>query len=159
MTGFNIKEVNGDLFSAAADYSMCHCVAADLRMGKGIAIKFRWVLYRITKAEIIYIYILISFKEQIWSGCRVAEAKRAAWRRGYSATRRALHLLSHYQAEQLGQADVPVAAQLPECHAAAYGKRVVPTIYTPFNLPLFLLAKAQRAQAGATPHWVRPRRS
>lgn len=41
MTGFNIKEVNGDLFSAAADYSMCHCVAADLRMGKGIAIKFR----------------------------------------------------------------------------------------------------------------------
>ncbi|XP_026848210.1 O-acetyl-ADP-ribose deacetylase 1 [Drosophila persimilis] len=41
MSGFTYKEVNGDLFSVKADYSMCHCVAADLRMGKGIAIKFR----------------------------------------------------------------------------------------------------------------------
>ncbi|XP_034483968.1 ADP-ribose glycohydrolase OARD1 [Drosophila innubila] len=41
MTAFKLKEVNGDLFSASADYSMCHCVAADLRMGKGIAVKFR----------------------------------------------------------------------------------------------------------------------
>ncbi|KAH8302864.1 hypothetical protein KR044_011383 [Drosophila immigrans] len=41
MSTFNIKEVNGDLFSAGADYAMCHCVAADLRMGKGIAVKFR----------------------------------------------------------------------------------------------------------------------
>ncbi|KAM8709599.1 hypothetical protein ACLKA7_016413 [Drosophila subpalustris] len=41
MTDFKLKEVNGDLFSAGNDYSMCHCVAADLRMGKGIAVKFR----------------------------------------------------------------------------------------------------------------------
>ncbi|KAH8372210.1 hypothetical protein KR093_010590 [Drosophila rubida] len=41
MTQFVIREINGDLFSADTDYSMCHCVAADLRMGKGIAVKFR----------------------------------------------------------------------------------------------------------------------
>ncbi|XP_073824344.1 terminal ADP-ribose protein glycohydrolase 3 [Musca autumnalis] len=39
--GFSVKEVSGDLFSVAEDYSMAHCVAADLRMGKGIAVKFR----------------------------------------------------------------------------------------------------------------------
>lgn len=47
MTDFKLKEVNGDLFSAGNDYSMCHCVAADLRMGKGIAVKFRWVNQRV----------------------------------------------------------------------------------------------------------------
>ncbi|KAH8327626.1 hypothetical protein KR074_004799 [Drosophila pseudoananassae] len=41
MTGFCYKEINGDLFSAQRDYSLCHCVAADMRMGKGIAVKFR----------------------------------------------------------------------------------------------------------------------
>ncbi|KAH8380470.1 hypothetical protein KR009_010924 [Drosophila setifemur] len=41
MTGFSYRERNGDLFSAGNDYSLCHCVAADLRMGKGIAVKFR----------------------------------------------------------------------------------------------------------------------
>ncbi|EDV39770.1 uncharacterized protein Dana_GF24299 [Drosophila ananassae] len=41
MTGFCYKEINGDLFSARKDYSLCHCVAADMRMGKGIAVKFR----------------------------------------------------------------------------------------------------------------------
>ncbi|XP_067643149.1 ADP-ribose glycohydrolase OARD1 isoform X2 [Eurosta solidaginis] len=37
----SIKEVNGDLFSADESYSMAHCVAADMRLGKGIAVKFR----------------------------------------------------------------------------------------------------------------------
>ncbi|XP_017048479.1 ADP-ribose glycohydrolase OARD1 isoform X2 [Drosophila ficusphila] len=41
MSGFTYREVNGDLFSCKNNYSMCHCVAADLRMGKGIAVKFR----------------------------------------------------------------------------------------------------------------------
>ncbi|TDG44429.1 hypothetical protein AWZ03_009125 [Drosophila navojoa] len=41
MSDFKLREVNGDLFSAGPEYSMCHCVAADLRMGKGIAVKFR----------------------------------------------------------------------------------------------------------------------
>lgn len=43
MSDFKLIEVNGDLFSASPEYSMCHCVAADLRMGKGIAVKFRQV--------------------------------------------------------------------------------------------------------------------
>jgi len=42
MSGFTYREVNGDLFSCRSDYSMCHCVAADMRMGKGIAVKFRY---------------------------------------------------------------------------------------------------------------------
>ncbi|XP_037718141.1 ADP-ribose glycohydrolase OARD1 [Drosophila subpulchrella] len=41
MSGLTYREVNGDLFSCRSDYSMCHCVAADMRMGKGIAVKFR----------------------------------------------------------------------------------------------------------------------
>ncbi|XP_068141896.1 ADP-ribose glycohydrolase OARD1 [Drosophila tropicalis] len=41
MSLFSIREVTGDLFSAGNEYSMCHCVASDLRMGKGIAIRFR----------------------------------------------------------------------------------------------------------------------
>lgn len=36
-----IKEISGDLFSTSKAYSMAHCVSADLRMGKGIAVKFR----------------------------------------------------------------------------------------------------------------------
>ncbi|KAH8322105.1 hypothetical protein KR059_003118 [Drosophila kikkawai] len=41
MSGFVYREQNGDLFGAKSDFSLCHCVAADLRMGKGIAVKFR----------------------------------------------------------------------------------------------------------------------
>ncbi|XP_030373366.1 ADP-ribose glycohydrolase OARD1 [Scaptodrosophila lebanonensis] len=41
MTTFSLKEIEGDLFSASDAFSMCHCVAADMRMGKGIAVKFR----------------------------------------------------------------------------------------------------------------------
>ncbi|KAK7873270.1 hypothetical protein R5R35_011338 [Gryllus longicercus] len=36
-----IEEINGDLFSAPEDYSLAHCVAADLRMGSGIAVQFK----------------------------------------------------------------------------------------------------------------------
>lgn len=36
-----ITEVSGDLFTASKEYSIGHCVSADLRMGKGIAVKFR----------------------------------------------------------------------------------------------------------------------
>jgi hypothetical protein len=38
---YKIKEVEGDLFSAPKNVSLAHCVAADLKMGAGIAIKFR----------------------------------------------------------------------------------------------------------------------
>lgn len=37
------REVDGDLFSAPKEYSLAHCVAADLKMGAGIAIKFRYL--------------------------------------------------------------------------------------------------------------------
>lgn len=37
----SITEISGDLFSASKDYSIGHCVSADLHMGKGIAVKFR----------------------------------------------------------------------------------------------------------------------
>lgn len=39
---FVLREVDGDLFSAPAEYALGHCVAADLRMGAGIAILFRY---------------------------------------------------------------------------------------------------------------------
>lgn len=38
---FSLKEVEGDLFGCPADNSLVHCVSRDLRMGKGIAVKFR----------------------------------------------------------------------------------------------------------------------
>lgn len=34
-------EVEGDLFSASGDYALAHCVAADLKMGAGIAVQFK----------------------------------------------------------------------------------------------------------------------
>ncbi|XP_053954140.1 ADP-ribose glycohydrolase OARD1 [Anastrepha ludens] len=41
MSNCTIREINGDLFNADEKYSMAHCVAADMRLGKGIAVKFR----------------------------------------------------------------------------------------------------------------------
>lgn len=40
---FVLREVNGDLFAAPEEYALGHCVAADLRMGAGIAVKFRCI--------------------------------------------------------------------------------------------------------------------
>lgn len=39
--GFELKEVNGDLFSSPATASLAHCVGADLLMGAGIAVMFK----------------------------------------------------------------------------------------------------------------------
>lgn len=36
-----LKEMTGDLFTAPQYYSLAHCVAADMKMGKGIAILFK----------------------------------------------------------------------------------------------------------------------
>lgn len=36
-----VKEIEGDLFDQPADYSLAHCVGADLRMGSGIAVGFK----------------------------------------------------------------------------------------------------------------------
>ncbi|XP_041764703.1 ADP-ribose glycohydrolase OARD1-like [Anopheles merus] len=36
-----VREIEGDLFSAPKDHSLAHCVAADLKMGAGIAVRFK----------------------------------------------------------------------------------------------------------------------
>lgn len=41
MSRLIFREVVGDLFSAPVVYSLAHCVAADMMMGAGIAVKFR----------------------------------------------------------------------------------------------------------------------
>lgn len=46
MAKFIFREITGDLFSAPKTFSLGHCVASDLKMGKGIAVKFRWVKRR-----------------------------------------------------------------------------------------------------------------
>lgn len=37
------KETQGDLFGAPKEYSLAHCVGADMNMGAGIAVEFRYV--------------------------------------------------------------------------------------------------------------------
>jgi hypothetical protein len=39
--GFRLEERSGDLFSVADDVSLAHCVAEDLRLGRGIATVFK----------------------------------------------------------------------------------------------------------------------
>lgn len=41
MSKLVFREIEGDLFSAPKTYSLAHCVAADLKMGAGIAVAFR----------------------------------------------------------------------------------------------------------------------
>lgn len=41
MSALVFREIEGDLFAAPKTYSLAHCVAADLKMGAGIAVKFR----------------------------------------------------------------------------------------------------------------------
>lgn len=38
-----VREIEGDLFSAPKDHSLAHCVTSDLKMGAGIAVKFKQV--------------------------------------------------------------------------------------------------------------------
>lgn len=40
-----VREVEGDLFAVDDEYSLGHCVAEDMNMGSGIAVKFRFVFY------------------------------------------------------------------------------------------------------------------
>ena len=41
LSGFTLKEVRGDLFSAPSKESLCHCISRDYKLGKGIAELFR----------------------------------------------------------------------------------------------------------------------
>lgn len=36
-----VRELDGDLFAAPKDHSLAHCVASDLKMGAGIAVRFK----------------------------------------------------------------------------------------------------------------------
>lgn len=45
------KIVEGDLFSAPEKYALAHCVAVDMHMGAGIAVKFREKFGRVTLLE------------------------------------------------------------------------------------------------------------
>lgn len=40
---WTFRQIVGDLFTAPREYALAHCVAADMRMGAGIAILFRYV--------------------------------------------------------------------------------------------------------------------
>lgn len=51
MSSFIFREVVGDLFSAPIIYSLAHCVAADMNMGAGIAVKFRDTFKQIQKLK------------------------------------------------------------------------------------------------------------
>ncbi|XP_035783705.1 ADP-ribose glycohydrolase OARD1-like [Anopheles albimanus] len=42
-----VRETDGDLFGAPKDHSLAHCVAADLKMGGGIAVKFKQVFGKV----------------------------------------------------------------------------------------------------------------
>lgn len=41
LKGFSLTEVVGDLFTVDSRFCLCHCVSADLAMGKGIAVQFK----------------------------------------------------------------------------------------------------------------------
>lgn len=51
MSSLIFREVVGDLFSAPIIYSLAHCVAADMNMGAGIAVKFRDTFKQIQKLK------------------------------------------------------------------------------------------------------------
>ncbi|XP_055625041.1 ADP-ribose glycohydrolase OARD1-like isoform X2 [Toxorhynchites rutilus septentrionalis] len=46
-----VREIEGDLFAAPKDHSLAHCVAADLKMGGGIAVKFKQVFKKIDELK------------------------------------------------------------------------------------------------------------
>ncbi|XP_055532129.1 ADP-ribose glycohydrolase OARD1-like isoform X2 [Wyeomyia smithii] len=46
-----VREIEGDLFAAPKDHSLAHCVAADLKMGAGIAIKFNQTFKRVDELK------------------------------------------------------------------------------------------------------------
>ncbi|XP_058458435.1 ADP-ribose glycohydrolase OARD1-like isoform X1 [Malaya genurostris] len=46
-----VSETEGDLFAAPKDHSLAHCVAADLKMGGGIAVKFKQVFKQVEELK------------------------------------------------------------------------------------------------------------
>ena len=87
--GFTLTEVQGDLFTAPRDNSLCHCVSRDFRLGKGIAKLFRDKFGRIDELKSIgasvgqvavlkeknrYIYNLVT--KEVYSGKPTYETLR-----------------------------------------------------------------------------------
>ncbi|KAM7352760.1 terminal ADP-ribose protein glycohydrolase 1 [Cochliomyia hominivorax] len=79
-SNYKLTEIEGDLFSAPKEYSLAHCVAADLGMGAGIAVVFKKVFGQldtlraqdvttggvaVLKDNERYIYYLVT-KDQSW---------------------------------------------------------------------------------------------
>ncbi|XP_063700848.1 ADP-ribose glycohydrolase OARD1-like [Culicoides brevitarsis] len=50
-SGFKFNDIEGDLFSCPKDSSLAHCVAADMRMGAGIAVKFKQLFGQVDKLK------------------------------------------------------------------------------------------------------------
>ncbi|XP_062534331.1 ADP-ribose glycohydrolase OARD1-like isoform X1 [Armigeres subalbatus] len=46
-----VREIEGDLFAVPKDHSLAHCVAADLKMGGGIAVKFKQVFKQVDELK------------------------------------------------------------------------------------------------------------
>ncbi|XP_035895593.1 ADP-ribose glycohydrolase OARD1-like [Anopheles stephensi] len=46
-----VREIEGDLFSAPKDHSLAHCVAADLKMGAGIAVRFKQLYGKVDELQ------------------------------------------------------------------------------------------------------------
>lgn len=74
--GCEFREVKGDLFKCDKDFSLAHCVSADMHMGKGIATVFKKMFggidelrrqggkqggVSILKRDERFIYYLVSF--------------------------------------------------------------------------------------------------
>lgn len=49
--GMDLKVVHGDLFKVDKSFSLCHCISADFKLGKGIAKIFREKFGRIDELE------------------------------------------------------------------------------------------------------------
>lgn len=58
-SGLKFTDIEGDLFSCPKDSSLAHCVAADMKMGAGIAVKFKWVMKHLDHWQ-LYNFFLFS---------------------------------------------------------------------------------------------------
>jgi len=89
-----ITELRGDLFDCGRDCNLAHCISADARMGKGIAVEFRRRFgYRTLQNDVlaqgkhvgdvavvmrgsIYVYNLIT-KRNVWDKPTYADVRSA----------------------------------------------------------------------------------
>ncbi len=102
--GFELVEAKGDMFEAAgAGDSLCHCVSADLAMGKGIAVEFKKRFGRVSELKQqtpavgggallsrpgepkAFVYYLVT-KEKYWNKPQLAALRSSLeWMREHAA--------------------------------------------------------------------------